>query len=423
MVSFIHFRSGTLVLAASTLCASAALADEHVGTTLPSIASSFADLPQFGSALVPQRMPGQGAELGTGFARPSSMSLEQVFDNFDRRQAVTEQLAPDGSSIAATFEQAPLATDAEMAQGAAPQMRLTAFSLVSRRSNGQEYAVGVGGMAASYFGAGGLRLAAPGTISALPALGNPYFSLASSASHAGVSRDVGGIRIKFGILKTGLNHAMATRAFDPDSLSPALMTAQPRMNARVLEFSKSFERTALSFSLMRSKERNPAPGMPRSVTSFGSGAATSSAQLTGVWLLAPKIALAAQASYGRTPGSSGAGLGADSTNIRSNAFALGVVASDRYRRGDRLSLSVSQPIRAYYGQEAAQLGSGGIDHGDMRLVSLVPTGRELLAEMNYVTPIGKTAYAGWTLSLRRNPNNIAEAPVEKLLGVRYMQQF
>jgi hypothetical protein len=241
------------------------------------------------------------------------------------------------------------------------------------------------------------------------------FSLAPDAAHVGVWRELGGIRIKFGILASGFNHSMAARAFDPDALSPALMTVQPRIDARVLEFSRSFDHAALSFSLMRSKEGNPWPGVWRSVTAFGLGAPTSSAQLTGVWLVAPKIALAAQASYGRTPlgRSSGDGI------VRSNALSLGVVAADQYRIGDRLSFALSRPISAHAWVQAAPGMAGNA--GSLQAVA--PSGRELLAEMNYVTPMGAGAYAGWAVSLRRHPNNDASAPLEKLAALRYVQRF
>jgi len=242
------------------------------------------------------------------------------------------------------------------------------------------------------------------------------FSLAPDAAHAGISRELGGVRIKFGILAKGFNHGMAARAFDPDALSPALMTVQPRIDARVLEFSHSFDHAALSFSLMRSKEGNPWPGVWRSVTAFGLGAPTSSAQLTGVWLIAPKIALAAQASYGRTPLGRISGDGI----VRSNAYSLGVVAADRYRTGYRLTFAISRPIRAY---AWTMSGVGLVDGDGSMLRPVAPSGRELLAEMNYVAPAGKSAYLGWGVSLRHHPNNDATAPLEKLAAVRYVQRF
>jgi hypothetical protein len=68
---------------------------------------------------------------------------------------------------------------------------------------------------------------------------------------------------------------------------------------------------------------------------------------------------------------------------------------------------VSQPLRRYDG---LVLGS-------------LPTGRELLAEMNYVAPLGHQTYAGWSLAWRRHPDNRADAAPEKLLALRYVQYF
>lgn len=325
--------------------------------------------------------PARANDLGRGFIRPTSMSLEQVFGQLDRNAAT-------------------------------PLLPARSYALVARGGDGREYAVGAGGLAAEYFGAGGLAPRNRGeadAILAMPALGNPYFSLMPNASHAGISRELGGIRVKFGILRSGLAHSMALRAFDPDELSPALMTVQPRIDARVLEFSHSFDDAALSLSFMRSKERHPWPGSRRTVTAFSLGAPTSSVQLTGVWLVAPKLALAAQASYGRTP------VGIDGSTVHSNAFSVGVVASDRYRTGDRFSLTLSQPIRPYRGLWVA--GSGAAPN------SVVPSGREVLAEMNYVAPLGPAAYGGWAVSLRRHPDNITAAPMEKMLALRYVRQF
>lgn len=338
-------------------------------------------------------------ELGSGVMRPSSLTLDQVFGS-ERIVEINEHWLANGSSFALTFDrrQDVLMPSSWTANTGAAPVRLAAFSLVARRADGQEISVGVGGLAANYFGAGGLDIG-HANLGAVPALANPYFSLVPSARHAGISREFNGVRIKFGILSTGLNHAMAMRAFDPGNLSPALVATAARANSRLLELSKSFEHAALSFSVMRSVEENAYLGLPAPI---GSRRATNSMQLTGVVLLAPKLALAAQASYGRTPAAIFSG---DTT--RTNAFSVALVASDRWRTNDRLSLAISQPVRRYDG---LVLGS-------------VPNGRELLAEMNYVAPLAHQAYAGWSLAWRRHPDNRADAAQEKLLAFRFVQYF
>lgn len=335
---------------------------------------------------------------------------------------LTEQVLPDGVSVTMAYQHLP----AGAAVLAVPLYgtQLAGFSMVSKSADGNDYSIGTGGLAFRYFGVGGLNIGQAGSLSTVPALANPYFSLVPSATHAGISRDIGGIKVKFGVLTTGLHHRFATNAFDPAALSPALVATAPRVNSQLLEFSKAFDHGAVSLSFMRSRDADPYPVMNGALPLFGGGTATRSTQLTGAWLLAPKLAIAAQASYGRTP--SGNGIAGGET-IRSNAFSLALVASDRFYPGDRLSIALSQPIRTYEGYTMADVVTG-VDAGgapivERRVVSVEPSGRELLAELYYVRPLGKSATLGWTLGLRRHPNNIAEAAAEKLFMLRLTKSF
>lgn len=322
----------------------------------------------------------EAAGVQGGFIAQAPLTLDQAYHSLDRAAAL---LQPAPGEL----------------------MRLR-----GDEAEGSLLSVGMGSAASTYIGAGGLGqglglkhgAASAASLGAAPAFSQPYLFLGAHSRHAGISRELGDFRIKYVFLRSGLSHSMSVHAFNPDSLSPALITVQPRIDARVLELSHAADDAAYSVSLMRSKERYSMPGLPRTVTAFGMGAPTSSAQLTGVWLLAPKVALAAQASYGRTP------AGAAGT-VRSNAFSLGMVASDRQVTGDRLSLTVSQPIRPYRGNWSGQ--------------PVVPDGREMLAELNYVAPMGALAYGGWAVSVRRHPDNVSAAAPEKLLALRYVQQF
>jgi hypothetical protein len=203
-----------------------------------------------------------------------------------------------------------------------------------------------------------------------------------------------------------------------------LVAGAPRANSHLLEFSKTFENAAVSLSFMRSHEVDTYLGVPAGATSFGSGAATNSMHLTGAWLLANKLALAAQASYGYTP-ANGSLMNTGAT--RTNAFSLALVASDRMQPGDRFSISLLQPIRAYDSNVTVDVVTGVDANGNLvherRSLSTAPTGRELVAEMNYMRPLGKTSLVGWSLAVRRNPDNVPDAPPEKLIAVRYLYQF
>ncbi|MBI1892126.1 MAG: hypothetical protein HYS18_15885 [Burkholderiales bacterium] len=401
-----RFGLSSLALAVSTACAVPAFADDsaqHANLRFPSGWMQF-----------------KGASQTVGMAAyPGALVSDLSHVNLDRRVELTEQVMPNGSSVMLAYQRWSPVLPSSTLSLYGPQ--LAGFSVISKNADGNEYSIGTGGLAFRYFGAGGLDIGDAG-VSSVPALANPYFSLVPSATHAGITREVGGIKIKFGILTSGLSHNLTMHAFDPSTLSPALVMTVPRANSRLLEFSKSFENGAVSFSLMRSREVDRYVLMSNgALPLFGAGAATNSMQLTGVWLLAPKFALAAQASYGRTPSESGDGV------VRSNAFSLALVAADRFYPGDRLSIALSQPIRAYDGYTTVDTLTGITSNGatlvDRRVVSAEPSGRELLAELYYMRPLSKTATLGWTLGVRRQPNNNADAAPEKLFMVRLTKQF
>jgi hypothetical protein len=361
--------------------------------------------------------------IGAG-VKPGSLVLGLAFDSLDRRMEDNERVLANGARLSVTYDRS-IGPDMTSANSSFAQTsRLSTFSLVSRSDNGNEFAIGVGGAASRYFGAGGLEIGDYGAIASVPALANPYFSLVPSASHAGFSREVGGIRIKFGILTSGLNQPWARQAFDPATLSPALVAGTPRANSHLLEFSKTFDNAAVSLALMRSHESDTYLGVPSGASSFGAGTATNSMHLTGAWLIAPKLALAAQASYGYTPANSSL-LNTGAT--RTNAFSLALVASDRLQPGDRFSVSLLQPIRAYDGNATIDVVTGvdanGVPIHERRSLSTAPAGRELVAEMNYMRPLGKTSMVGWSLAVRRNPDNVVDAPPDKLIALRYLYQF
>jgi hypothetical protein len=166
--------------------------------------------------------------------------------------------------------------------------------------------------------------------------------------------------------------------------------------------------------------------------SLGEKASTSTVQLSGTMLLGPKMALAGSAAYGVTPGWGsgsvpGNGLGSDLAHARSNAFSLALVASDRVKAGDRLSVSVSQPMRAHASRMVMDMltgRSGSTRSANERLIfTMVPLGREMRAQLNYFTPLPQQASFRLTLMVRREPNDLADASTEKLLLLRYAKQF
>jgi hypothetical protein len=195
-----------------------------------------------------------------------------------------------------------------------------------------------------------------------------------------------------------------------------------------VDVSRTFGSAALSVSISRARESHAyLDAWSSSTFAPGLHAPASALQVAGAYLIAPKMAIAGQAVYGMTPTSrSGDSLAADISQARTNAFSFALVAADRVKRGDRLSVSLSQPMRTYSGRFVMDVlpRAGGSGASRERLVfSMVPVGREMRAQLNYQMPAGAGATFGMTLMVRRNPNNLADASVETLVAARYAKSF
>jgi hypothetical protein len=366
-------------------------------------------------------------DLGATVARPTALSVEDIFGSLDRRIEVVDSILADGSRLSVAYDRKlPAIGDLPPHNERSRDARLAAFSLVSKHSGGGETAFGAGGFASSYFGIGGLPVEGV-SLGLVPALSNPYFSLVPGASHAAVAQQFGGLKIKFGVLTSALNQTFASQ----EGLYPAsaAAVAQPKVSSALIEISQSFEDAAVSVSFSQTDEANAYLGSQSTgALLFGPNASTSSVQLSGALMLAPGLALAGQASYGFTPATrADQSLFAEIMAARTNAFSLALVASDRIKAGDRFSIAMSQPMRTYSGHVVIDVLSG-VDNAGMQtrerlLFSMAPVGRELRTELNYQSPVGKDASAGITFLLRRDPNNMIDASTEKVLAMRYTLLF
>ncbi len=365
-------------------------------------------------------------DMGATVVRPAPLSLDDAFGDMDRRLAVVDRLLDDGSRLAVAYGPALTASTGWAVRAAqdAPQRRLAAFSLQSRAGSRTEAAFGMGGMAGSYFGAGGLSLSQGAPLEQVAALSNPYFALVPGAAHAALAQRVGEVKLKFGALSSSLNRMLASQDGVPLPSAPDLAHA----SSALFEVSRSFGGAALSVSMSQTSETNAYLGSYSSgPLSFGPVASTDAVQVAGAVLLAPKVTLAGQAAYGVTPGSAGRdGLITEISRTRTNAFSLALVAADRIKRGDRMSLSLAQPMRAYSGRIVMDMLSGdgtSLPSRERLVFSMVPLGREMRAELNYLVPAGRDGSVGVSLTVRRDPNNMIDVSMEKLLAVRFASAF
>jgi hypothetical protein len=363
---------------------------------------------------------GYTVDLGTAVSKPLPLSLEQVFGNLDRRIEIAENVLADGTRTSVAYETGKASPD---------RRRMTAFALATTAADGTEWQFGTGGTATRHFGAAALALGGLDRAGglALPALANPYFMLVPNGAHAAVARTVGQTRLAVAFLGTGLNDLLASQ-YEPEAL-PMRKVALPRAGLALFELSHSFGKAAIALAVVRARESGGFLGAQSSgVLSFGPLVHTDAVQLSGALLAAPHLAFAGQLAFGVTPGSSSASrVVTDLSDTRSNAFSLALVASDGMTAGDRFSMALSQPLRAYSGRMVLDVISAIDDEGnevrERRTFSMVPDARELTGEANYLLPLGRDASLAWVLTLRRHPNNLTDAATEKLLAVRYFRQF
>lgn len=358
-----------------------------------------------------------GIDPGVTMTRPAPLSIEQAVGDMGGRTEVTEQRLGSGLQLSSMHESRwPLASDAQ------PQRSRTSFSLLARDEDGAEVSFGIGGLASQHFGVAALHREQGMSPAQDATLAHPYFSLVPAASHASVAGRFGGLKLRVGVLSSGLNQALVPQEGYPVS------HAQPEASAGMVEVSRSFGDAALSVSLSQTRETNTylgSWGTPASPA--GSRTSTSALQLAGAFMIAPRVAIAGQAAYGVTSG----GLRHDNqiteiSTARTNAFSVALVAEDRIKRGDRLSVSLSQPVRTYSGRIVMDVLSRSSGRGAGRehlALTMVPIGREMRIKLHYQMPAGYGATFGLTMMARRNPNNLDDARVEALIAIRYMKPF
>ena len=117
--------------------------------------------------------------------------------------------------------------------------------------------------------------------------------------------------------------------------------------------------------------------------------------------------------------------GADS--LISSSWSLDLAGRGLLARGDRFGLRVAQPLRVARGgfdltvPIAYDYGTRGVTYGN-RFFNLAPTGREIDVEAVWSQPFGQ-GWVGTNLFWRKDPSNIASAPNDIGMAVRYRQGF
>jgi Subtilase family len=364
-------------------------------------------------------------DLAGGLARAPNLTLDRVLGSTDRHFGFTEHAFGNGGRLL-------MATDslghqavgglAEYEQRERSSNALGGLAFTLPLAADREVAAGSMGLASTYFGFAGMGEHAASL--ALPALANPLFAFAPAHNHLGFGQSFGGgLKVKAGLVSTTGTTPLLTQfgLFE----RPAT-----RANAFVLEASKRFDGGYLALTGTQLDEQGSYLGSTASEAfAFGRRPATTSLTLSAAYALGERWVVAGQYTAAATPGySNDAGsLVAGVRSSRANAFGFALVKTGMFVERDRLSLSISQPLRAASGAMDFVLpvdvnAEGAVQYLN-ESVALKPNGRERITELHYTHPLSKRASLALAAVHRLQPNHDAGAPAEKVIALRWSLGF
>jgi hypothetical protein len=132
--------------------------------------------------------------------------------------------------------------------------------------------------------------------------------------------------------------------------------------------------------------------------------------------------------YGATADAQlGNGLIRGLSGVRSDAWTLGIARGDVVSGGNRLSLSVSQPLRVSAGRAEINAPTGRTDSGtvlrESGSTSLTPSGREIDAELAYRISLSEKEELSTGALVQTSPGHVAGASAAFATAVRYKRRF
>lgn len=359
-------------------------------------------------------------DLGGLVAEPAGMSIEGMFGQMDLQMSLTEQVLADGSRLTLAHSSLEPANNDAFATDDATIIP-GGFALTTQLANGDAWGVGTHSFGDRFFGLGNARFAHSPALDAA-AFANPLFGYVPQHSHLGYAFGLEhGMHLRVGLLTDGLNNLYAPSGNEHEAGSSNLWTA---------ELSQQTASRYLSVSVTQLHEDESLLGSQQdALFGLNTTAVTTAASIQGAWRLAPGLAFAGRYTVGYTPAveADGNSLVTDISDVRTEAFALGLVQADAMRKGDRLSLTLSQPLRASSGTMRFDLPVGNDAEGQMQYgahaLDLKTSGRELRTELNYVTPLGREQELGVSLAHRNQPDHDARAPDDNMIALRWRMRF
>ncbi len=288
------------------------------------------------------------------------------------------------------------------------------YAMSAVDASGREMVFGLSGMGTNAFGLAG-ELARLGESPFAPQLANPYFSLVPQHVHAGIGLPISNsLRVKVGVL-----------ASDPritNSEGVPLVAAGSR-NMTLGEVAGRFDAGVWTVGLGRLQESDSVLGTVQTGALGFSGTAGTTVASFGVAVSpVPRLKIGTQYTVGYTDGMANR---ADSlvtgyTTSRSEAYAAFASLHEPFGKGDRLSITISQPMRAVSGEMQMVVPVTADAQGSpvmqSRAITLRPDGRETRTDLLYMNPINRHANVFLGITVRNQPDHDRTAPRQVTLG-------
>jgi hypothetical protein len=374
------------------------------------------------------------SDEGAALAARSSMTVDGVLGRADRMLDAADQLLANGAHLIrlqsrqndmARVTQADLqgAMHGDLqghmhGQSGEPWNHIShvdASLLMLQIPGGPTLSAGDGGLSSMSLGLMGSSVATrlSGTEGVL---GNPLLGFAPAHQFAAVSLPVGG--------------HWAARLGAARSQAPA--HAGPRQAAsgdvNLVELGYDNGVQALSISSGQLTEQGLLGGYSSAVMGLGQQTGTAGLTLSGAWLLDAHWALTGAISQTHTAAPQATGLLTSASTISARGWGLGLVRSDTWRSGDRLSLSLNAPLRARSGTLNYSVVNSVDEQGNpiygTHSVNLAAgSAQEWLTEARYVTRLSQDATLSAVAAWRVHPDHDAQAPAQIAIGLRYKLSF
>lgn len=159
---------------------------------------------------------------------------------------------------------------------------------------------------------------------------------------------------------------------------------------------------------------------------LGESNKTTSLGLTLGWKLSPTSRLLLESTFASTKASEGAGLLTGTAGIRAEAYGAAYLHDNWVKEGDRLMVSLKQPLRVVAGTVGMVTADVDKDTGvpifGVTSVGLAPAAREVEYRLSYVLPMNKTQSVSLQGGYRHDAYNIAGYS-EYALGVSFTSRF